>query len=199
MSDRDDDDETVWTGEGEVPDDWSDMSELFDELEQLEEIVDTPAEREQVRETMRAAMTADRSGVFGRVVHGFDTSDAAESVLGALVFGIPMFVESGTGEIAEFIAARPPYFALTVGIGVGIVVGILYVADIQDVRVRNPILGLVPRKPVGVVSLAALTAVVMMTLWGRVDWAEPWLAACNVSVAFVPMAIGAALGDLLPG
>jgi hypothetical protein len=44
-----------------------------------------------------------------------------------------------------------------------------------------------------------VTALVMMTVWGRVSWSEPWLAFCTVSVAFVPMAIGAALGDILPG
>jgi hypothetical protein len=38
-----------------------------------------------------------------------------------------------------------------------------------------------------------------MTAWGRVEWAQPWLAVCQISVAWVPMAIGAALGDLLPG
>lgn len=72
-------------------------------------------------------------------------------------------------------------------------------ADIQDVQVRNPLLGLLPRKPVGVLSIAFLAAVFMMTAWGRVDWGEPWLAICTISGAFVPMAIGAALGDILPG
>jgi hypothetical protein len=31
------------------------------------------------------------------------------------------------------------------------------------------------------------------------DGPDPWLAVCQISVAFVPMAIGAALGGLLPG
>jgi hypothetical protein len=43
------------------------------------------------------------------------------------------------------------------------------------------------------------TALFMMTAWGRVDWARPWLAICQISVAWVPMSIGAALGGLLPG
>jgi uncharacterized membrane protein len=175
------------------------MGELFDELEELEALVDSPAEREQVHEAMRAAAAADESAVFGRVVFGFDRSDAAEALLGALLFGIPMFVEGGTQEVGTYVASHPVYFAATNALAVGLVVGILYIADFQDVRVMNPILGVVPRKLAGVLLISALTALFMMTAWGRVDWTHPWLAVCQVSVAWVPMAIGAALGDLLPG
>jgi uncharacterized membrane protein len=186
-------------GRRNEPDDDPDMGDLFDELSELEALVDTPEEREQVRETMRTAMEVNQPSIFGRVISGFDASDASEALLGALVFGIPMFVEGGTQEVGEFIATRPAYFVATNGLAVALVVGILYVADIQDVRVRNPIFGILPRKLTGVLSVAALTALGMMTAWGRVDWGEPWLALCQVSVAFVPIALGAALGDLLPG
>jgi uncharacterized membrane protein len=175
------------------------MGDLFDQLEELEELVDSDEEREQVRETMRAAMEADQSPVFGRVVFGFDRSDAAESLLGALLFGIPMFVEGGTQEVGTYVSTHPLYFALTNALTVALVVGILYVADIQDVRVMNPILGIFPRKLMGVLAVSVGTALFMMTAWGRVEWAQPWLAVCQISVAWVPMAIGAALGDLLPG
>lgn len=221
------DDEGARTDERDVPDDWgdsggddagssggttrragpagfeesggADMSDLFDELAELEEVVDSDAEREQVRETMRAAMAVDRSRAFGRVVFGFDRSDAAEALLGALLFGIPMFVEGGTQEVGAYVATRPVYFVATNALAVGLVVGILYIADFQDVRVMDPILGIVPRKLAGVLTVSVLTAAFMMTAWGRVDWGDPWLAVCQISVAFVPMAIGAALGDLLPG
>ncbi|WP_123537624.1 DUF2391 family protein [Halosimplex salinum] len=175
------------------------MGDLFDELEQLEETVDSHEEREQVRETMRMMMDVQEPAVFGRVVFGFDRSDAAESLLGALLFGIPMFVEGGTEEVGLFLSQRPHYFLLTNVLTVALVLGILYVADFQDVRVHNPILGVLPRKLLGVLTIPLLTALVVMTAWGRIDWAEPWLAVCQVSVALVPMAIGAALGDLLPG
>ncbi|MEF8853609.1 MAG: DUF2391 family protein [Haloarculaceae archaeon] len=175
------------------------MADLFDQLAELEEAVDSPAEREQVRDAMRAAREVESSGTFGRVVFGFDRSDAAEALLGALLFGIPMFVEGGTQEVGSYVATHPVYFVATNGLTVGLVVAILYVADIQDVRVLNPILGLFPRKLVGVLAVSVATALFMMTAWGRVEWARPWLAVCQVSVAWVPMAIGAALGDLLPG
>lgn len=176
-----------------------DMSDVYDELEALEAVVDSAEELRRVRETKRLVLIAHR-GPFGRVISGFDRADAAESLLGSLLFGIPMFVEGGTGEVGAFVATRPLYLLATLGFAVSTVVGILYVADIQDVRVRNPLLGLVPRKLLGVVVVAALTAVVMMTVWGRVDWAaRPWVSVCDVTVAFFPMAIGSALGDILPG
>jgi uncharacterized membrane protein len=178
---------------------------LFDELEELQAIVDDPTEREQVREAMRAAIEvqSDSTAVFGRVIWGFDRSDFAEALLGSLLFGIPMAVESGTVDAGQHIAQHPLYFAGTLAAAVGMVVGILYVADFQDVRVAKRVFGLVPRRLVGVTGTAFLTSIVLLTGWGVVEWStDPqvaWVALCVCSVAFVPMAIGAALGDILPG
>jgi uncharacterized membrane protein len=181
-------------------DESSDMGDLFDELEELEGMVGTEDAREQVRETMRVAMVASAAASpFGRVIRGYDRGDLAEALLGSLLFGIPMAVEGGTQEVGTFLASRPVYLGGTALFAVGLVIGIIYVADIQDVRVHNPIFGLVPRRLAGVVGVSFLTAALLLTGWGRIDWAEPSLAVANVVVAFVPMSIGAALGDLLPG
>lgn len=181
-------------------DDRPDMGDLFDQLEELEETVDTPEEQEQVRETMRVAMKAAQAGgTFGRVIKGFGRDDLAEVLLGSILFGIPMAVEGGTQEVAEFIVGRPVYFAGTGLFAIVMTIGILYVAEIQDVRIANPIFGLIPRRLAGVLGVAFLAALVMLTAWGRVSWETPWLALANVVVAFVPMSIGGALGDLLPG
>ncbi|MDS0277001.1 DUF2391 domain-containing protein [Halomicroarcula sp. S1AR25-4] len=182
------------------------ISELFDELEELATIVDSPEERRQVREAMRAAAEAqdDEPVVFGRIIYGFDRKDLAESVLGSLLFGIPMAVESGTVEAGRHIAQHPLYLLGTLASAVVMVIGILYVADFQDVRVANRILGLVPRRLAGVTLTAFVVAVALLTGWGVVEWsttdpAVVWASFCVCSVAFVPMAIGAALGDILPG
>lgn len=176
-----------------------DMGDLFDELEELEEMVDDPDERAQVREAMQAASEAQDDVVFGRVVWGFDRADLSEAVLGALLFGIPMAVEGGTNEAGEFLAENPLLLAGTLGATVALAVGIIYVADIQDVRVRDPILGIIPRRLVGVLGTAFLMSIFLLTAWGRVDWGEPWIAVSTSIVALLPMAIGAALGDILPG
>jgi uncharacterized membrane protein len=178
----------------------ADMGDLFDELEELEELVATDAAREQVRRTIRVAMAASAAtSPFGRVIRGYDRGDLAEALLGCLLFGIPMAVEGGTQEVGAFLAPRPGYLVGTALFAVGLVIVIIYVADFQDVRVHKPILGLIPRRLVGVIGVSLLTATLLLTGWGRIDWETPALAAANVVVAFVPMSIGAALGDLLPG
>ncbi|WP_302080678.1 DUF2391 family protein [Salinibaculum rarum] len=182
-----------------APDDQPEMADLYEQLEDLEEMVDSQEVREHVRETMRMAVDIGSTAAFGRIIRGYDRADVAEAVLGALLFGIPMFVEGGTNEVGAFIAGNPLYFAGTHVLALSIVISIIYVADIQDVRVHRPLFGLVPRRLVGVMTVSFVMAVVMMTGWGRVSWSDPWLAVCTVSVAFVPMAIGAALGDILPG
>lgn len=180
-------------------DDDPDMGDLFDDLAELEATVDSEAEREQVRETMQTAMEVQESPVFGRVIWGFDRADLSEALLGALLFGFPMFVEGGTLDIGAFLSDHPPSLVFTYGLGIAIVIGILYVSDIQDVRIHDPIFGFLPRRLVGVLAVSFVAAFVMMTVWGQVSWSEAWLAFCQCSVAFVPMAIGAALGDILPG
>ncbi|WP_251331237.1 DUF2391 family protein [Haloplanus pelagicus] len=190
------------SGTGPEDDDPTDMGDLFDELEELEDLVDTPAAREQVRETMRVAMSASASAAaspFGRVIRGYDRADLAEAFLGSFLFGVPMAVEGGTQEVGEFLVSRPFHLGGTILFGIGLAVGIIYVADFQDVRVHKPIFGLIPRRLVGVTGVSLVMAVVLLTGWGRVDWADPTLAFANVVVAFVPMSVGAALGDILPG
>ena len=175
------------------------VEDLLDELDELEAIVDTHAERTQVRETKRVARRLSTPGAFGRVIRGFDRTDAAEALVGGVVFGIPMLVEDGVLEIGAFLAANPGFYLATVGFAISIVVGLLYVAEIQDVRIVNPLFGFLPRRLVGVLLISFCTSLGLMTAWGRVDWADPWLALCQVTVTFVAMAIGGALGDILPG
>lgn len=175
------------------------MGDLVSELHELADLVDDPDERKQVNEAIELARDVERPGVFGKVIRGYDRADAAEAFLGSLLLGIPMFVEGGTGEVGEALVATP---ALLVGTFLGTlatVYGIVFVADIQDVRVVNPLFGVLPRRLVGVMGISHLTAAAVMTAWGRVAWVDPLLAIAQVVVAAVPMAIGAALSDLLPG
>ncbi|MFB6126308.1 MAG: DUF2391 domain-containing protein [Halolamina sp.] len=180
------------------PEDEPDVDDLLDDLERLEDRVD-PEDRERVRQTMRTARRLRDRGPFGTVISGFDRRDAAEAFVGSLVFGIPMLVEGGTQEVGAFLATRPVPLAGTLVGTVGVVAGLLFVADVQQVRVEDPLLGVVPRRLAGVLAVSAVTATTTMTGWGRVDWSEPWVATGQISVCFVAMALGAALGDILPG
>jgi uncharacterized membrane protein len=198
MTTREQPDPTRDGDPGAGPEEPPDLGELYDQLRELEETVDSPEERELVREALRTTVAVE-PGPFGRILYGFDRADAAEALLGALVFGIPMFVEGGTLEVGLFLAGRPLPLVGTVAAAIAVTTAVLYVADIQDVRVKHRLLGVVPRRLAGVLGVALLTALVAMTAWGRVDWARPVLALSQVAVAFAPMAVGAALGDILPG
>ncbi|MFC3476855.1 DUF2391 family protein [Halobacterium litoreum] len=180
-------------------DDPPDVSDLVDELEDLDDVVDDPDARRRLDELKHLAGDIQEGGAFGQVIYGFDRHDAAEAVLGALLFGIPMAVEGGTNEAGAFVASNPALLAGSLAATVAVVHGVLYVAEFQDVRVADPFFGFLPRRLVGVLAASGATAAVLLTAWGRVSWTDPWLAACTVAVALTPMAIGAALGDILPG
>jgi hypothetical protein len=80
------------------------VGDPFDDLTDLEETVDSHEEREQVRQTIRSAMSVqDDHAVFGRVVYGLGWEDLAEALLGSLLFGFPMVVEGGTLEVGKFV------------------------------------------------------------------------------------------------
>lgn len=175
-----------------------DETDLLGELEELRELVDTTAEREQVEETIDVARAVTTRSRVRRIVSGFGAGDAAESLLGSLLFGVPMAVEGGTTEVAEFLAPRPAVLGANLLASLAIVWGLVYVADIRDVRIRDPLLGVLPRRFAGVTVVSGLTALALFTGWGRVSWSEPSLAVATVVVAYLPMSIGAALGDLLP-
>lgn len=182
-----------------APESQRDFSDLFDELEDLDDHVEDDEARAQLREVKEMATDMQPEGTFGRVIYGFDANDLAEAFLGSLLFGIPMAVEGGTNEAGEFLAGHLPLLVGTAAAAVVIVYGLLYVAQFQDVRVADPILGVIPRRLVGVLGASTVTATLLLTAWGRVSWTDPTLAASTVVVAILPMAIGAALGDILPG
>lgn len=110
-----------------------------------------------------------------------------------------MLVEGGTPEIGEFLADHPSLLLGTIVGTVAMVVGVLYVAEIRQVEIHRPLFGVVPRRLAAVLTISYVTALALMTAWGRVAWTEPWVAICQTTVAFAPMALGAALGDILSG
>jgi len=175
----------------------SDFDDVMDDLEDLEELVDSPEEREQVREAIRTARRASQPRVFGRIRSAFDLRDAGEALVGSFVFGIPMVVEGGTLEIGEAIAGSPVAIAATALFGFVVVLGILHAAKFEQVE-SDLLFGFVPVRLVSIFVLAGGLSVGLMTLWGRVDWADPSVAGAQCLVTAVVMAVGASIGDILP-
>lgn len=177
-----------------------DLDTLIDRLRELETAVDAPEERRQVRETIRLAHDVpEPSGVFGQVIRGFTRRDKGEALVGSVVFGLPMLVEDGVLAVGAFLAGHPLLLLGQVAFTLALVYSLVYVADFQRVEITNPYFGIVPRRLAWVLAIAYATAFVLMTAWGRVTWADPWVDLCRVTVTFTAMSVGAALGDILPG
>lgn len=174
----------------------ADTVDVFEELEELEEMVDSESERQQVRETMRT-LQRSQSTRLGRLRRQFGPRDVGEAVVGGFLFGIPMVVEDGTLAIGRYLAASPVFFAFTVVLGVAIVLGILSAVEFERVT-EDLVLGVIPVRLVSVLVIAYALAAVLMTAWGRVDWAEPWVATSQTLLVATVMAVGASLGDVLP-
>ncbi len=182
---------------GDTPPDDPDMDDVLDELESLEETVDSKEELEQVRQTMRVVRRAGRPRPFGRVGDSFGSRDVGEALVGSFVFGMPMIVEGGTYEIGEYIATAPSLILATAGFGFLLVLGILWAAEFEKVE-ADFVLGVIPVRLIGIVGVAATTALVLMTMWGTVDWSDPAVAGSQTLITAVVMSVGASLGDVLP-
>jgi uncharacterized membrane protein len=175
------------------------IDDLYEQLETLEETVDTAEERTEVRRTMWLAGRLSHTRRLGSVITRFTRKDKAEAFVGSVVIGLPMLVEDGVMSIGTFLASHPVLLLGNLAFTAALVVGILYVADFREVQIHDPYFGVVPRRPVWVLLIAFATAAGLMTLWGRVTWTEPWVNCCQVSVVFTAMALGGSLGDILPG
>ncbi|GAB3679751.1 hypothetical protein GCM10028857_01540 [Salinarchaeum chitinilyticum] len=183
-----------------------DVDALLDQLEELEETVDSEHEREQVQSTISLAERIPGGGLLSGHIQKYTTRDVAEAVVGAILISMPMLVEGGVFEVAAFLSDRwrfgvPIFFIGNVAFVVVMSIGLLYWADIREVKISNPILGIVPRRLVGVLVASFLTAAGLFFLWGRHRVGNPteFEVLARIVVIWTAAAFGAALGDILPG
>ena len=183
-----------------------DLDQLMEELEALEEQVDDPEERAQVRRTMKIARRIPGSKLANGKIKKYTTRDMAETFVGSIVLSLPLLVEDGVFEIAKhfvtfLVGGVPVFFVANVAFIVLLTVGLIYWSDVRDVRVSKPILGIFPRRLVGVLGISFLTATVLMVMWGRTFAEDPgaFEAVAQITVIWAAAAFGGALGDILPG
>lgn len=175
-----------------------DIDDVFRELHELADLVDSTAEQEQVRETIRTLRRSRSSRLVGRLRDSFDSRDVGEALVGSFVFGIPMIVEGGTLEIGEYLATRPILYVLTLAFGGTLVYGILHAVEFERIQ-EDMVLGLVPIRLVSIPLIAGVMGFGLMTVWGRAEWTTPMIAIGQCTVTSVVMAVGASLGDVIPG
>lgn len=190
----------------DTPPEDPDIDDLLDKLDRLKETVDDPKERKKVDETIGLVNRMPGSKAFTKRIRKYTTRDMAQSFVGAVVFSLPLLVEDGVFEIAEWfveftVAGVPIFFVANVLFVLGMAAGILYYADFRDVQVTNPIFGVIPRRYVGVLVISFLTAFGMMLMWGRLAEEDPTTIEqlSRVTVIWAAAAFGAVLGDILPG
>lgn len=184
-----------------------DIDRLLEQLEQLEETVDDHDERAKVRETMRTARRIPGSGFVGKHISKYTTRDMAEALVGGILLALPLLVEDGVFQIARWFLSTTVWGIPVLLVGnvtfiVLLTIGLVYWSDIREVQVTNPILGFVPRRLVGILTVTFLTSAFLFVFWGRHVANQPASTLelfSSITVVWAAAAIGGALGDILPG
>jgi hypothetical protein len=86
---------------------------------------------------------------------------------------------------------------VTVLLGLSLVVGIFHAVKFERVE-GDFLFAVVPLRLLGILAIALGLATLLLTVWGRVDWADPVVATGQTTVTAIIMAVGASLGDVLP-
>ena len=177
------------------------LRDVFAQLDELEETVTSSRERREVQRTRR--MLERLPG--GERIRKYTSRDVAEGFIGGIIFSLPLLVEDGVFEIAEWfveftLGPVPILLAINVFFVVGLVAGLLYYTDIRDVQIRL-LFGFVPKRLTGVLTISMLVAAGTMLMWGRLHADDPTALEqfSRITVIWAAAALGATLGDILPG
>ena len=179
----------------------TDLNAVFAQLDQLEQTVTSSEERREVRQTRRMLRRVPGSSRIKK----YTSRDIAEGFVGGIIFSLPLLVEDGVFEIAEWfteftVGAVPIFLAVNILFVVGLVGGLLYYTDIRDVR-EHMLLGFLPRRLIGVLVISFIVAAGTMFMWGRLHEEDPTTLEqfSRITVIWAAAALGATLGDILPG
>lgn len=180
----------------------SGIDEVLDELNDLKDTVDSTEEQRQVREVI--GMVERMS--FSKVIDKYTTRDMAQTFVGGILLSLPLLVEDGVFEIAEWfieiaVFGVPVLLTANVLFILVLTYGLIYWADIRHVKM-NRFFGILPRRLVGVVVISFVTATFLLVLWGRHVEENPETNLeifARITVIWTAAAFGGALGDILPG
>lgn len=179
-----------------------DVDDVLSHLRHLEGKVTDAEHREDIEHARRLLRHLPGSDN----IQKYTTRDMGEALVGSIIFALPLLVEDGVFLIADHFLSRPvagvPVYLLgNVAFVLALTTGLLYAVDFREVRIVNPIFGVVPRRLVGVLTISLLATAGLMLLWGRMFLDDPTPAAAfaRVTVIWAAAALGASLGDILPG
>jgi len=177
------------------------IRDVFKQLDELEQTVSSSDERREVQRTRRML-----EGVPGKeYIRKYTTRDIAEGFVGGIIFSLPLLVEDGVFEIAEwflsaFVGPIPIFLSTNILFITVLTAGLLYATDIREVQMRL-VFGFIPKRLATSLTISFLVAAGMMFLWGRLHEADPTTLEqfARITVIWAAAALGATLGDILPG
>ena len=177
------------------------IRDVFKQLDELEATVSSSDERREVRRTRRML-----EGVPGEeYIRKYTTRDIAEGVVGGILFSLPLLVEGGVFEIADwfltvFVGPIPVFLVANILFIMLLTAGLLYATDIREIQMRL-IFGIIPKRLVTSLTISFVVAAGMMFMWGRLHIEEPTAIEqfSRITVVWAAAALGATLGDILPG
>jgi len=185
------------------------VNDILDQLRELEGTITTSEQREELHRTRRMLKGLPGSEELGELeehITKYTSRDIGEAFVGAIIFALPLLVEDGVFIIADHfleyvVAGIPVFLVANVVFVAALTTGLIYAVDLREVKVSNPILGVIPRRLVGVLAVSFLTAAGLMILWGRMFIDDPSTVAvfARITVVWAAAALGASLGDILPG
>ncbi len=177
------------------------LQDVFEQLDELEGTVTSSEERREVRRTRRMLERVPGSGRIKK----YTSRDVAEGFVGGIIFSLPLLVEDGVFEIAEWftefsVGPLPLFLAINVLFIVTLASGLLYYTDIRDVQMRR-LFGFIPKRLTAILVISLLVAFLTMLMWGRLHEEDPTTLEqfARVTVIWAAAALGATLGDILPG
>jgi uncharacterized membrane protein len=174
---------------------------LLSELDGLASDATSRAMREEIDETRDLLALATDRGLIDSGVRRLDPADAAEAVVGSVIFASPLLVEDGVFDIAahlfQFTVAGVPVFLLVNTLFVVVLTYALLEWTGRDETETHTLFGVFPVRVLMTLVVSAVVAAVLMTAWGRVTWGSPVEAVARINVLWTVGSIGAALGDIL--
>ena len=182
------------------------VDDVLEKLESLKDSVDDERSRQKLDQTITLVNRLPGQSSLQKRVKKYTTRDIAEGFVGGIIFSLPLLVEDGVFEIAEWfvdvrIGSIPVFLLINVLFIFIMVTGLLYYTDIREIQVTKPILGIIPRRLVGILLVSFIVAAGLMFMWGRLHEEDPTQLEilARITVIWTAAAFGATLGDILPG
>lgn len=185
------------------PTDPTDVEDLLEDLDDLMAAERSDEARMEVRETKDLIAAAHERGLIESGRRKLQASDAAEAFVGSVIFASPLLVEGGIFDIGdylfEFTLAGVPVFLVANTLFVVLMTYALLEWTGRNREETAMLFGRVPVRVLMVLGVSFVVAAVLMTVWGRITWAQPTEALARINVIWTVGSLGAALGDILSG